>query len=287
LSAGVGALAVLVLQLVGEGKVEVDAPIEKYLPGLVRGEGIDGRHITVRQLLQHTSGLPDYTEFITGKDYVQTCYQPRQALDIAFAHKAEFPPGSKWKYSNTNYTVAGLLVEKVTGRPLVEEMDKRIIHRIGLRHTYFPDVGDRTLHERHPRGYSRAENGAIAGDITVMDLSMGWAAGQMVATPGDINRFFTALLDGKLVEPAELEEMRTTVDAPDLGKGVKYGLGLTSTPLSCGGLGWGHGGDIDGYHTTNAATDDGRAAAVAATALPAEAEHVEHAVAVVDEALCG
>jgi D-alanyl-D-alanine carboxypeptidase len=278
--------AVLVLQLVGEGKVELDAPIETYLPGLVRGEGIDGRHITVRQLLQHTSGLPNYTEFIESKDYVQTYYQPRAMLDTAFSHKAEFPPGTKWQYSNTNYIVAGLLVEKVTGRPLIEEMNKRIIQRIGLRHTYFPNVGDRTIHERHPHGYSRDENGAIAGDITVMDPSMGWAAGQMVATPSDVNRFFTALLDGKLIKPAELKQMRNTVDAPELGNGVKYGLGLTSTPLSCGGLAWGHGGDIDGYHTVNAATDDGRAATVAATALPTGMEQVEHTTAIVDEALC-
>lgn len=285
--------ATVVLQLVGEGRVTLDAPIEEYLPDLVRGEGIDGRRITVRQLLQHTSGLPSYTDFMVS-DYVgegrHTYYQPRALLDVALAHKALFAPGSSWSYSNTNYVLAGLLIEKVTGRPLAEQITHRVIDRIGLRHTYFPGVGDEGIREAHPLGYHAAKPGGPLEDITRLDPSWGWAAGQLISTPGDLNRFFAALVGGRLLRPAELAQMRTTVEVPDdtgLRAGVRFGLGVTSTPLSCGGLAWGHGGDIPGYSTRNAVTDDGRAAAVAVTALGAPtAQHVDNAQALVDNALC-
>jgi D-alanyl-D-alanine carboxypeptidase len=281
--------AVVVLQLVGEGKISLDAPIETYLPGLIRGDGIDGRHITVRQLLQHTSGLPNYTNFLADGllPYQHTYFEPRRLLDLALEQKADFAPGTKWKYSNTNYLVAGLLIEKVTGRPVIEQITERVIDRIGLRHTYFPNVGDQAIREPHPQGYARDDPSRPLTDVTEMDPSMGWAAGQIIATPSDVNRFFTALLAGRLLPPAQLRQMRTTVPSPELGKGARYGLGLVSTPLSCGGLSWGHGGDIDGYSTSDAATDDGRAATIAVTELPTEQTQIDHLLSAVDTALCG
>jgi D-alanyl-D-alanine carboxypeptidase len=119
-----------------------------------------------------------------------------------------------------------------------------------------------------------------------MDPSQAWAAGQMISTPSDLNRFLTALLGGRLLPRAQLKEMRTTIPAPELGTGSRYGLGLLSSPLSCGGLAWGHGGDIDGYATSNAATDDGRAVTVAVTELPTAQAQVDHLTAAVDTALC-
>ncbi|MET9604206.1 serine hydrolase domain-containing protein [Streptomyces sp. NPDC006512] len=285
--------ATVVLQLVGEGRVRLDAPIEEYLPGLVRGEGIDGRGITVRQLLQHTSGLPNYTDALLDDVFGKgrhTYYQPRALLDLALARKALFAPGDGWSYSNTNYVLAGLLIEKVTGRPLAEQITDRVIDRIGLRHTYFPAVGERGIREAHPRGYHAAEPGAPLADITELDPSWGWAAGQLVSTPGDLNRFFSALIGGELLRAEELAQMRTTVPVPDAsaaGTGVRFGLGVTSTPLSCGGLMWGHGGDTPGYHTFPGATDDGRAATIAVTAdWPPTEAGFKNADAVVDTALC-
>jgi D-alanyl-D-alanine carboxypeptidase len=280
--------SVVVLQLVGEGKIKLDAPVETYLPGLLRGEGIDGRHITVRQLLQHTSGLPNYTNFLANGalPYRDAYYDPRRLLDMALEQKADFPPGSKWEYSNTNYLVAGLIVERVTDRPLSEEITKRTIDRIGLRHTYFPQVGDESVRQPHPEGYHTDDPAKPLVDATVWDPSMGWAAGQIISTPSDVDRFFTALLAGKLLAPAQLKQMRTTVPAPSEGQGVRYGLGLMSFPLSCGGLAWGHGGDIPGYNTNNAATDDGRAAAIATTRLPASLEEVNRLQKAVDTAIC-
>lgn len=275
--------AVVVLQLVGEGKIGVDAPVDTYLPGLVRGDGIDGRRITLRQLLRQTSGLPNYSKYLS--DDIRY-YDPRDLLDLALQHKADFAPGTKWAYSNTNYLVAGLIVQKVTGRPLAEEIDRRVIKRIGLRHTYFPAPGEMTIRERHPKGYYQDSAGATLVDVTEWDPSWAWAAGQMVSTNSDLNRFFTALLAGRLLPKAQLDQMRTTVPASyPFPAGARYGLGLVSTPLSCGGVYWGHGGSMTGYETRGGATEDGRAANVAVTMQPSQAAK-ERMDDVVDTALC-
>ncbi|MFE2683015.1 serine hydrolase domain-containing protein [Streptomyces mirabilis] len=275
--------AVVVLQLVGEGKIGLDAPVDTYLRGLVRGDGIDGRHITVRQLLQHTSGLPNYSKYLS--DDIRY-YDPRELLDLALQHKADFAPGTNWAYSNTNYLVAGLIVQKVTGRPLAEEIDQRVIKRIGLRHTYFPAPGEEMIRERHPRGYYQDSAGAPLVDATEWDPSWAWAAGQMVSTNSDLNRFFSALLAGRLLPKAQLDQMRTTVPASyPFPAGARYGLGLVSTPLSCGGVYWGHGGSMTGYETRGGVTEDGRAADVAVTMQPSQAVK-ERMDSVVDTALC-
>ncbi|AOP47350.1 serine hydrolase domain-containing protein [Streptomyces lydicus] len=275
--------AVVVLQLVGAGRIGLDDPVDRYLPGLVRGDGIDGRHLTVRQLLQQTSGLPNYSNYLS--DDIRY-YDPRELLDLALRHKADFAPGTRWAYSNTNYLVAGLIVQKVTGRPLAEEIDRRVIRRIGLRHTYFPAPGEVTIRERHPKGYHRETAGVPPVDATEWDPSWAWAAGQMVSTNSDLNRFFTALLDGRLLPKAQLDQMRTTVRAGyPFSAGARYGLGLVSTPLSCGGVYWGHGGSMTGYETRGGATEDGRAAGVAVTVQPGRTAK-ERMDGVVDTALC-
>ncbi|PCG81302.1 serine hydrolase [Streptomyces sp. WZ.A104] len=277
-------VAVVVLQLVGEGKIDLDAFVDTYLPGLVRGEGIDGNRITVRQLLQHTSGLPEYSNHL-GDDV--RYYAPRELLATALRHPAEFVPGKSWKYSNTNYVLAGLIIQKVTGRPLADEIDRRVVRRAGLRHTYFPAPGDARIREPHPHGYYQESKERPLRDITEMDPSWGWAAGQMISTSTDLNRFFGELLSGRLLPPAQLAQMRSTVPAEaTFGPGARYGLGLVSRPLPCGGLSWGHGGSFPGYETRGGATDDGRAANVAVTMqLTGEAARgrLERAV---DTALC-
>ncbi|MFG2651470.1 serine hydrolase domain-containing protein [Streptomyces sp. NPDC048436] len=276
--------AVVVLQLVGEGKIGLDSYVDTYLPGLVRGDGIDGRHITVRQLLQHTSGLPNYTKYLDDDIHY---YAPRELLDRALKHKADFDPGKKWAYSNTNYVLAGLLIEKVTRRPLAKEIDQRIIKRVGLRHTYFPARGDVTIREPHPHGYYQDSAGAPVVDATEWDPSWGWAAGQMISTNSDLNRFYTALLSGRLLPTAQLAQMRTTVPAgAPFADGARYGLGLVSTPLSCGGVYWGHGGSTTGYETRGGVTAGGRAANVAVTSQPADETVMDRVTGVVDKALC-
>ncbi|MFF2353693.1 serine hydrolase domain-containing protein [Kitasatospora sp. NPDC058115] len=281
-------VAVVVLQLVAEGKVGLDASVDTYLPGLVRGEGIDGRNITVRQLLQHTSGLPEYMNAPALADFTTIQYryfEPRELLDGALAQKAHFAPGTQWEYNNTNYLLAGLIIQKVTGRPFGEEVTKRVINRAGLRHTYVPAPGDTVLHEPHPHGYHRAAPDAPLVDYTDMDASMAWAAGAVVSTNTDLNTFYGALLGGRLLPAAQLAEMRTTVPAEFLGPGVRYGLGIQSRPLTCGGLAWGHGGTSPGYRTRGGVTEDGRAVNITLTTVPDEPTATRLTDAV-DAALC-
>ncbi|MET9882982.1 serine hydrolase domain-containing protein [Streptomyces sp. NPDC006430] len=277
-------VAVVVLQLVAERRMDLDATVDTYLPGLVRGEGIDGRRITVRQLLQHTSGLPNYSNHL-GVDV--RYYTPHELLATALRHPADFAPGTRWKYSNTNYVLAGLIVQKVTGRPLAEQIDRRIIKRIGLRHTYFPAPGDASIREPHPHGYYQESADAPLRDITEIDPSWGWAAGQMISTSSDLNRFFSALLAGRLLPAAQLAQMRSTVPAEaTFGPGARYGLGLVSRPLPCGGLSWGHGGSFPGYETRGGATDDGRATNVAVTMQLTDEAGRMNLDRAVDTALC-
>ncbi|MFF8957838.1 serine hydrolase domain-containing protein [Streptomyces sp. NPDC014894] len=283
-------LATVVLQLVAEGRISLDSPVETHLPGLLRGDGVDGREITIRRLLQHTSGLPNYTDHLDPDWFAsRNVYrEPRELLDLALEHPAVFRPGARWGYSNTNYVVAGLIVQKVTGRPVREEITRRIIEPLGLRRTYVPVAGDRSVRGPHPRGYHPSGPEERLRDITELDPSWGWATGDMISTPGDLNRFFSALADGRLLALEQLRQMRTTVDASPLGPGVRYGLGLVSTPLSCGGVSWGHGGDIPGYKTVSGAADDGRAVTLALTVIrPRGHPAVAAANAYYDAAFCG
>ncbi|MVO88756.1 serine hydrolase [Streptomyces sp. p1417] len=276
--------AVAVLQLVGEGKVGLDTSVETYLPGLVHGKGIDGNRITVRRLLQHTSGLPDYVPYLD--DDVRP-YTPGDLVDIALRHEAVFAPGEDWQYSNTNYVLAGMIIEKVTRRPLGEELHRRVIERAGLRHTYFPAPGDVKIREAHPKGYYQESPGAPLRDGTELDPSWAWAAGQMISTNSDLNRFYTALLSGDLLPKAQLRQMRTTVPAEYFGPGARYGLGIVSRPLSCGGRYWGHGGSTTGYETRGGVRGDLRAAAnIAVTTQPSDKRVMERVDGLVDGALC-
>ncbi|MCO1655542.1 serine hydrolase domain-containing protein [Pseudonocardia humida] len=284
--------AVVVLQLVQEGLVDLDAPIETYLPGLVRGEGIDGRVITVRQLLQHTSGLADYDDKLAADGLLALRdghHEPRELVELGLSTPALFAPGTGWAYGNTNYVLAGLLVEEVTGNPVGDEITERVIDRIGLEHTYWPAADDRTIRGPHPHGYVALDPSAPPVDFTEQDVTAAWAAGALISTPSDVNRFMTALVGGELLEPAELEQMQRTVDAPefDASGDARYGLGLATFSLSCGGTAWTHGGTALGYQTANAVTAEGRAAALTVTALPGSLDAARHVDAALDTALCG
>ena len=266
-------VAVVVMPMVQEGKVGLDEPIETYLPGLIKGEGIDGSKITVRQLLQHTSGLPEYTDTTPGRSdifQIKDHYiPPRDLLDTALGKPAAFEPGTQWAYTNTNYVVLGMLVERVSQRPVGEQIDQRIIKKLGLSHTYFPAPGDRSIKGTHPQGYHLSAEGKL-GDMTEMDPAWAWAAGAMVSTPSELNTFFQAVFDGRLLTQSSIDEMKNgAVDASSrLGPGTVYGLGLIGRSLTCGGTSWGHGGTIHGYQTNNAVGPDGTAAIFAVTALP-------------------
>ncbi|MFC8708169.1 serine hydrolase domain-containing protein [Streptomyces anulatus] len=255
--------ATAMLQLVGERRVHLDAPVERYLPRVVRGHGNDGRRITVRQLLQHTSGLPDFLDHFDPRDIVMDPLAHRDPLDlvnIALAHPPEFAPGAGWSYSNTGYLLVGMIIERVTGNTYGEEIERRVIEPLGLSGTSVPG-DDPTIPGPHPRGYVRPGDDAPLLDITAVNPSVGGAAGGMISSGSDVNRFLGALLGGELLHPAQLREMMRT--RPTGGSdGRRYGLGLESKPLPRGGRYWGHTGDFLGYETAAGATVDGRQATV-------------------------
>ncbi|MBB5851258.1 serine hydrolase domain-containing protein [Amycolatopsis umgeniensis] len=240
-------VSTVLLQLSGEGKVVLDTPVVRYLPGL-----IDNR-ITVRQILQHTSGLYDYTNALPldPDQFEQIRYKhwtPQELLKISTDKPLDFDPGTRWSYSNTNYVVAGLLVEKLTGRPYEKAVEHRILKPLRLDDTEIP--GDNVdIRGPHAHGYV-----TVAGkpnDITRINPSVAWAAGEMISTTRDLDTFGVALASGKLLKPAQQQEIsRTTAVSPD------YGLGLQVQTLPCGSKVWGHGGGIPGYSSQLLTTPD-------------------------------
>lgn len=249
-------VSAVVLQLAGEGTVRLDAPIEEYLPGLVQGNGYDGNKITARQLLQHTSGMADYIEdVLADPDANNHPWQPEELVRLGLSHPPLFEPGAGWAYSNTGYIVLGMLVESVTGNDIGAEMTDRLIRPLHLWQTTYPEAGQKQIRGPHAHGYY-AFPGQPVADVTELEPSIPGAAAGMVSTGPDLTRFVRALLAGKVLSPDLLAEMRTTVPA----QGADYGLGIREIPLSCGGLAWGHAGNMPGFDSFTAATEDGRAA---------------------------
>ncbi|KOU47581.1 peptidase [Streptomyces sp. WM6378] len=281
--------ATVVVQLAAEGRIELDAPVERYLPGLIRGNGYDGRKITVRQLLQHTSGLPDYVEAIADRPVNEWRYrhfEPRELIATALTMER---PVKKWHYATTNTLVAGLIVEKVSGRGIEAEVSRRILGPLGLRDTYWP--GDATrVRGAHSRSYFPDPGGSGRQvDGTEWNVTFGGAGGALVSTPADVNRFYQGLFGGKLVPARWLAEMKRTVPAdPDrLWPGARYGLGLVSSPLKCGGTWWGHGGTVPGGHRAlGASGPGGRSIAIALNQVPDTDKAEADFRAVVDGAFC-
>ncbi|NKY14068.1 serine hydrolase domain-containing protein [Streptomyces somaliensis] len=230
-------VAVVVLQLAAEGRLAPDDPVSVHAPGLLPPP-LD-RRITLRHLLTHTSGLPDLTR-PTGPAV------PPGRIGAALAAAGPRPPGG-FAYSNTNYVVLGRIVEQVTGRSYAAEVHRRIVSPLGLTGTSFPGAR-RTLPSPHGRGYDRTGR-----DVTVLDPRAAGAAGELVSTLADLNRFHAALLGGRLLPPAQMDALLDT----SLTRG-RYGMGLFPTRLPCGVTVWGHRGRIPGSYVRTAATADGR-----------------------------
>ncbi|MET8875526.1 serine hydrolase domain-containing protein [Nocardia sp. NPDC004604] len=282
-------VATVVLQLMGEGQVELDAPIERYLPGVVHGPGGDGNLITVRNLLQHTSGIPDYLSRLdlNSPEALQQYQTADQLIRLAMDVPAQFPPGSGVSYSNTDYLVAGKLIEQVTGRPVGAEVTGRILVPLELHDTYWPAFPQETvIRGPHPRSY-QVFNGARV-DITDIDPGWGLADGAMVSTGADLNRFFETLITGGLLAPAELAEMMRTVPSRNPLFGDDVGLGLFHRTNRCGADVWGHGGAMDGFFVFGGYTP-ARSITVSLNQLPPFFGLAHQLVMdqLVDDAICG
>ncbi|ONI82307.1 serine hydrolase [Saccharothrix sp. ALI-22-I] len=259
--------ATLILQLVAENRLSLDDPVEKWLPGVVP----NGSAITLKMLLNQTSGLADYLDdprllgLLSGQE--PQAWPPADLVAVAVSNPPLFAPGERWDYSNTNYTLIGMVLEKATNRPYADLVERRIIRPLGLRDTYLPT--NATFRGRHAHGYEpTAEHlpplfppGTPIGDgfagpqhhdhvnTTAIDLSPAWAAGGLVSTAKDWNRFLSALMSGRLLPPAQLAQMREAV--PQGGTSANgYGLGVMEVRTPCGTV-WGHSGGFPGYRSHN------------------------------------
>ncbi|MFB9629092.1 serine hydrolase domain-containing protein [Nonomuraea helvata] len=237
------------LQLVQEGRLSLDEPIGKRLPGQIH----DGDQITVRELLNHTGGLASYdraAEFADPEQYGKRTYTPQRLIDEA--ERLPQPERGRFAYSNTGYILLGLLVEKVTGHELSAELDQRIFRPAGMTRSYLPKTWD-GIRGPHATGYhlptgaDPTRPGSLR-PITRLNPSFAWAAYGVVSDARDLNRFYRALFGGRLVSQNSLAQMRTGVSTPQAPVFPRYGLGLESVGLTCGEM-WGATGSIPGYQT--------------------------------------
>lgn len=237
-------IATVTLQLVEQGRLGLTDTVQRWLPGLLPRGG----EITVRQLLQHTSGIADDEQLLGPLERDPAhAFEPLAVARAAASVPLRFEPGHGWSYANANYVLLGLIVEQATGRPLTTVLSERIIRPLGLRHTLLPADGSLPAGAAHgylPPGNTvspRSAGGYL--DVTRTNPSWTWAAGALVSTAGDVSRFYRALLAGELLSRPLLAQMLATRPT---GGGTGYGLGLLRVDTPCGPA-FGHDGEIFGY----------------------------------------
>ncbi len=245
------AAAILILQ--EQGKLKLDDPVGKYVPGLTRGD-----EVTIRQILSHTSGYQDYWP----EDYLmKPMEQPTtaQAILEGWAKKPlDFEPGTQWQYSNTNYVIAGLIVEKVSGQKLMDFLGEHIFHPLNMRSVWNSDEAKLTQTDATP--YIRYALGPLR---QAPKEGRGWmfAAGELAMTAHDLALWDESLIARRLLKPESYQEMFTEVKLKD-GKGTHYGLGVDTGDLD-GHKDISHGGEVTGFVADNEVLiDDGVAVAV-------------------------
>lgn len=247
-------VATVVLQLAQEGRLTLDDPVGAWLPGLVPYEG----QMTIRHLLNHTSGLYNYMDsgfMRTVRFQPDRVWAPAELVAYSAARRMYFPPGapSRWRYSNTNYVVLGMIVERVTGSSLATEIRRRILDPLGMRDTFFEG------NEDVPGGLAHGYVGWR--DRTNVNMTFAWAAGNMVSTVSDLRVFARAVCDGSLLNPDALAAMHSFVGVNGAwgAKHLVYGMGIMQDvmtvsapdgrPPEVAGVMRGHTGALGGYRT--------------------------------------
>ncbi|MDM5307544.1 serine hydrolase domain-containing protein [Peribacillus frigoritolerans] len=251
-------IATVLLQLAGENRLNLDDSIEKWLPGIIQGNGYDAKQITIRQMLNHTSGIAEYSRSKEA-DFTHTkrLYTAEELVKIGLLMPPDFAPGKGWSYSNTGYVLLGILIEKVTGNSYAEEIENRIIEPLELSNTFLPGNSSVIPGTKHARGYVQPDEANELKDVTYFNPSIGSSAGEMISTADDLNKFFSYLLGGKLMKEQQLKQMLTTVPTGRAEIG-RYGLGIYETKLPSGVPIWGHTGDIPGFSTFAGGTLGGK-----------------------------
>jgi CubicO group peptidase (beta-lactamase class C family) len=247
--------AAAILMLQQEGKLSIDDPVGKYVPGLTRGD-----EITIRQILSHTSGYQDYWP----EDYLMTpMVQPATAqhiLDTWAKKSLDFEPGTQWQYSNTNYVIAGAIVEKVAGEPLFDFITKRIFRPLGMKSVWNSD--EKRLEQPDPTAYYRHALGPLR---PAPKEGRGWmfAAGELAMTAHDLALWDESLIAQSVLKPESYREMFEEVKLKD-GKGTGYGLGVFTRERE-GHRIISHTGEVSGFVSDNEVVTDAGVAVVVLT----------------------
>ncbi|KAA1425554.1 beta-lactamase family protein [Mumia zhuanghuii] len=282
-------LSTVVLQLVAEGRIGLDDPVEDWLPGTIPG----GDEIAVRHLLGHTSGLADYRRTLSlppSQQFIANRWRTWTAAELvqrAAALPRDFdPPGSRFAYSNTNYTLLGMIVEAATGRSYGHEITERLIRPLHLTRTSMPGTNPSILGPSL-RGYAPLQpdptsDRLVLVDFTAVNPSLFGAGGELISTNADLERFFSALLGGRLLTPELLDAMLT----PSV-TGGRYGLGLTWRETACGVRVYGHDGDVVSYQAYSFTTLDQQHRATIALTPDFSGDPDDAVDAFFDEAFCG
>ncbi|MFC1951651.1 serine hydrolase domain-containing protein [Chloroflexota bacterium] len=254
-------VSVVALQLVEEGRFLLEDTMTTVLPVSVTDRFANSNEITIRMLLNHTSGIPEWLgEAQIGEIGANPSkiWKVEELLDLAAAQEPYFAPGQGWTYSNTDYNLLTLIIEQATGRSWREEVRERIIEKLNLENTLLPEPGDTSIPGNHARGYFPM--GGQLMDMTEVDPSMAGGGGghALITTAEDLSLFLDALLAGELFQnDRTLDEMMTFVDGPNPWGEIplpgidwekyKYGLGLEKLMLTDGGELIGHAGSTAGY----------------------------------------
>jgi D-alanyl-D-alanine carboxypeptidase len=255
-------VATVVLQLVAEGKLRLSDSVERWLPGVVP----NGNEITIRMLLNHTSGLYDHEKdpevlkpYLSGD--LGYYWAPIRLVKLAVSRPPYFAPGDTKvsSYSSTNYVVLGLIVNAVTGRSVGAELRHRIFQPLHLGETTYP-TSRTQLPEPYAHGYFMLEQPSLT-DLSAFSPSLSGAAGAIVSTVDDVAGFYRALLSGRLLKPAQLKAMQTTLPDPKGDLVQRMGYGLIRFSTSCGAA-WGHSGSFPGYWTHAWTSANGKRQAV-------------------------
>jgi D-alanyl-D-alanine carboxypeptidase len=245
--------AIVVLQLAAERRIRLDLPVQRYLPGLLPA---DYPPIPIRTLLNWTSGINGVG--VNSKDpawfqaHRYDHWEPGSQLDLS--RPLAFPPGTRQRYGNADYILAGLLIEGVTGHSWGDEVTRRIIRPLRLRGTSVPG-DDPRIRGPHAHGYEATAGGWV--DVTEAEPSLQWSAASMISTTDDLDRLLVALFRGRLLPPHELREMFTVPPVKMYGTDEQavYSAGLTRFVIG-GRTIWAKSGDRPGYNNGMGATRD-------------------------------
>ncbi|QTD96325.1 serine hydrolase domain-containing protein [Streptomyces cyanogenus] len=276
---------VVLLQLADEHRLALDEPVNHYLPGLLPDD-----RITVRHVLSHRSGLYDYSNdmfanSVSGFEAVRKkVFTYRQLVALSLEKPRTNAPGAAYAYSNTNFVVAGLLIEKLTGQPVGTAYQNRIIGPLKLTDTFYVHP-DTAIPGRYARGYLTPDTaGAPLVDATAQTVSWAQSAGALISSAHDLDVFYGALLKGKLMSAARLAEMErfTKVNST-----TAYGLGLRRRDLTCGVSVYGHTGAVQGYYTYAFSTKDGGRSLTAVANTSNNGKVLDTLAGALESAFCG